>query len=95
MAARSPMVAQRWSRNAAERNRGHAQVSTVALGRRGAEPLIEVSLIAGLFEPLGHARSCAGSGWVLSHSSRALTIGLIFTFSHHTGSSPQRWTSRW
>ena len=31
-----------------------------------------------------------GSGCVLSHSSRALTIGLIRTFSHHTGSSPQR-----
>jgi hypothetical protein len=31
-----------------------------------------------------------GSGCVSSHNARALTIGLILTFSHHTGSSPQR-----
>jgi hypothetical protein len=50
---------------------------------------------AGSLAPIREFVGPEGSGWVLSHSARALTIGLICTFSHHTGSSPQRWTSRW
>ena len=38
----------------------------------------------------GRSPRSIGSGWVLSHSSRALDIGFIRTFNHHTGSSPQR-----
>jgi O-antigen ligase len=37
----------------------------------------------------------AGSGWVCSHSARAVVVGSIPAFPHQAASSPERWTSRW
>ena len=42
------------------------------------------------YSAAGRSSRAIGSGCVSSHSSRAFTIGLIRTFSHQTGSSPQR-----